>query len=218
MADVAQLTSRIDAEFADVQKKIETFQKQAQDEFAAREKRYQEQFLPALQRMPDLLRPRLQVLVDKFKDKVKFTPVVSEHLRQVTFQFDSKMARIALTFRVSHDAQVKNLVFDQTLEVLPILMQFEKHSSLTVPLDKIDEAKITNWFDDRIVAFIKTFLAIHQNQYYQKDSLVTDPVTGTEMPRFAAKCKLESGGKTYYFVSEESRREFQEKQGGKASR
>jgi len=218
MADVAQLTSRIDAEFADVQKKIETFQKQAQDEFAAREKRYQEQFLPAVKRLVDVVRPRLQVLVDKFQDKVRVTPLMTEHLRQVTFKIDSRMARIDLTFRVSHDAQVKNLVFDQTLEVLPILLQFDKHSSLTVPLDKIDEAKITQWVDDRIVAFIKTFLAIHQNQYYQKDSLVTDPVAGTEMPRYAAKCTLESGGKTYYFVSEETRREFQEKQGAKASK
>lgn len=216
MADVAQLASRIDAEFADVQQKIETFQKQAQDEFAAREKLYQEQFLPALQRLPDLLRPRLQVLVDRFKDKVHVQPVVAEGVRAVTFKFDSRMARIELTFRVSHDAQVKNLVFDQTLEVLPILMQFDKHASLTVPLDTIDEAKITQWFDDRIVAFIKTFLAIHQNQYYQKDSLVTDPVAGTEMPRYAAKCTLESGGKTYYFVSEATRREFQEKQATKA--
>jgi YHS domain-containing protein len=110
---------------------------------------------------------------------------------------------------------VKNLVFDQTLEVLPILLQFDKHASLTVPLDKIDDEQITKWVDDRIVAFIKTFLAVHQNQYYQKDSLVTDPVAGTEMPRYAAKCTLESGDKTYYFVSEETRREFQAKQATK---
>jgi YHS domain-containing protein len=218
MADIAQLTSRIDAEFADVQKKIDTFQQQAKEEYAAREKRYQELFVPALQRIPELLRPRMQVLVDKFKDKVKFTPVVTERLRQCTFQFDSRMARIALTFRVSHDAPVKNLVFDQTLEVLPILMQFDKHASLTVPLDNIDEGKITQWVDDRIVAFIKTFLAIHQNQYYQKDSLVTDPVAGVEMPRYAAKCTLESAGKTYYFVSEETRREFEQQKGAGAAK
>ena len=216
MADVAQLTSRIDAEFADVQKKIETFQKQAEQEYEAREKRYREQFLPALHRLNEVLRPRLHVLLDRFKDKVHLTPVVAEHTRQVTFKFDSRMARIELTFRVSHDAPVRNLVFDQTLEVLPILMQFDKHSSLTVPLDKIDEEQITKWLDDRIVAFIQTFLAIHQNQYYQKDSLVTDPVAGIEMPRYAAKCTLESGGRSYYFVSEETRREFQEKRATKA--
>jgi YHS domain-containing protein len=212
MADVANLTSRIDAEFADVQKKIDTFQKQAEQEYAAREKRYRDQFQPAVQRLIEVVRPRLQVLEDRFKDKVHVTPTIAEHMRQATFKFDSRVAQIALTFRVSHDAEVRNLVLDQTLEVLPILMQFDKHSSLTVPLDKIDEDKVTKWVDDRIVAFIKTFLAIHQNQYYQKDNLVTDPVAGVQMPRYAARCTLESGGKTHYFISEETRREFEAKQ------
>jgi YHS domain-containing protein len=107
---------------------------------------------------------------------------------------------------------VRNLIFDQTLEVLPIFMQFDKHASLSMPLDKIDENAAVKWVDDRIVAFVQTFLAIHQNRYYQKDSLVTDPVSGTEMPRYAARCTLESGGKTYYFVSEETKREYERQQ------
>jgi YHS domain-containing protein len=91
-------------------------------------------------------------------------------------------------------------------------MQFEKHSSLTVPLDQVDDATIVNWVDERIVAFVRTFLAIHENRYYQKGILVTDPISGTEMPTFAACCTLESGGKTYYFVSEDTKREFERQQ------
>lgn len=215
MADVNTLTSRIDAEFADVQQKIETFQKEAEQEYAARETRYREQFVPAVERLSAVWSPRLQVLSDKFQDKVQVKPVIAEHTRQAKFSFDSKMARIVLTFSVGHDADVRNLVFDQTLEVVPILMKFDKHSSLTVPLDDINEDRIAQWIDDRIVAFVQTFLAIHQNQYYQKDTLVTDPVSGTQMPRYAAKCTLESGGKTYYFVSETTRREFQDQQAAK---
>lgn len=208
MSDVANLTSRIDNEFAELQKRIDAFQKQAEQHYAAREQRYQDQFLPAAKRLADVLRPRLQVLADKFKDKVHVSPTVTEHLRQVTFTFDSRLARIELTFSLSHDIEVHNLVLDQTLDVLPILMQFDKHASLTVPLDAIDEAKISKWVDDRIVAFVQTFMAIHQNQYYQKGNLVTDPIAEIEMPKYAAKCTLESGGKTYYFVSEATRAEF----------
>jgi YHS domain-containing protein len=209
MSDTAALDSRIDAEIADAQSKIAAFQKAAEDEYLAREKRYRDQYLPAVHRLVEILLPRLDVLVKKFKDHVHVAPVVTEHQRQVTFKFDSRVARIELTFRVSHDVDVKQLVFDQELEVLPILMQFDKHAQLTVPLDSIDEAKICQWFDDRIVAFVQTYLAIHQNRYYQKDIMVTDPIAGVEMPRFAAKCSLESGGQTYYFVSEETRREFE---------
>ncbi|MFO1092411.1 MAG: hypothetical protein U0992_03730 [Planctomycetaceae bacterium] len=215
MSDTVALANRIDSEFQDVQKQIASFQKTAEQEYTAREQRYQQQYLPAVKRLVEVLKPRLQVLADKFKDKVHVAPTVTDHQHAVTFRFNVPVARIELTFRVSHDADVKNLVFDQDLDVLPILMQFEKHASLSLPLDKIDEAKVCQWFDDRIVEFVKTFLAIHQNRYYQKDIVVTDPVAGVEMPRFAAKCTLELGGQTYYFVSEETRREFEAKQSAK---
>lgn len=212
MPEVASLTSRIDAEFANFQQKVSTFQQEAEQAYHAREQRYREQFEPAVHRLVRLLKPRLEVLVDKFKDKVHVEPVMTEHVRQVTFKFDSRMARIELTFRLSHDTDVRNLILDQTLEVLPIFMQFEKHASLSMPLDKIDENAAVKWVDDRIVAFVQTFIAIHQNRYYQKDTLVTDPVSGTEMPRYAARCTLESDGKTYYFVSDETKREFEKQQ------
>lgn len=212
MPDISNLTSRIDAEFSDVQQKIAAFQQEAEQEYQQRERRYHEQFVPAAQRISDLLKPRLEVLVSKFKDRVHVEPVTTEHLRQATFKFDSRMARIELAFRLSHDTEVRSLILDQTLDVLPIFLQFEKHASLTQPLDQIDEDAIVKWVDDRIVAFVKTFFAIHENRYYQKDNTVTDPVSGTEMPRYAARCTLEAGGKTYYFVSEETKREFERQQ------
>lgn len=215
MSDTTSLASRIDSEFQDAQQKIAEFQKLAEQEYVAREQRFQQQYLPSVKRLVEVLKPRLQVLVEKFQDKVHVTPIVTDHQQQVTFRFNVPVARIDLRFRVSHDADVRNLVFDQDLEVLPILMQFDKHASFSVPLDNIDDAKVCQWLDDRIVAFVQTFLEIHQNRYYQKDLLVTDPIAGVEMPKFAAKCSLESGGKTYYFVSEETRREFESKSSSK---
>lgn len=215
MSDTSSLAGRIDAQFANAQHQIAEFQKSAEQEYLAREQRYQQQYLPAVARLVELIKPRLQVLADKFKDQVHVAPLVTAHQRQVTYRFDARIARIELSFRVSHDADVRSLVFDQELEVLPILMKFDKHSQLTVPLDNIDDARVLQWVDDRLVAFVQTFLEIHQNRYYQKDILVTDPVAGVEMPKFAAKCSLESGGKTYYFVSDETRREFESQQKSK---
>ncbi|MBL8850748.1 MAG: hypothetical protein JNG89_13795 [Planctomycetaceae bacterium] len=215
MNDTSSLASRIDAQVAGMQQQIAEFQKSAEQEYLAREKRYHEQYLPAVAQVVTLVKPRLQLLADRFKDKVHVTPLLTAHQRQLTYRFDARVARIELTFRVSHDADVRNLVFDQELDVLPILMQFDKHSRLTAPLDNLDLPKIAQWVDDRIVAFVQTYLEIHQNRYYQKDILVTDPVAGVELPQFAARCTLESGGKTYYFVSEETRREF-EARGAKA--
>src|SRR5690242_13664688 len=128
MADTSSLASRIDAQIADVQQKVAAFQQSAEKEYVAREQRYQQQYLPAVARLVDVIKPRLQLLADKFKDKVQVSPTVTAHQQQVTYRFNVPIARIELNFRVSHDADVRNVVFDQNLDVLPILMQFDKHS------------------------------------------------------------------------------------------
>ena len=68
------------------------------------------------------------------------------------------------------------------------------------------------WIDDRIVSFVRTYLALHENEHYLKDHMVEDPVAGVRFPKFAAAATLESGGKTFYFISDETRSEFQRRQ------
>lgn len=214
MSTVNGLIGRLDAEFNGFRKSAETFQVTAKQEYEARESRFQKLFVPASKRVSELARPRLEVLVDRFRNAVDVKPVVTQHERAVTLKFNSPLARIDLTFRLGHDAEVKNLVIEQHLEILPILMEFEPGANLVVPLDKIDENKITSWLDDRIVAFVHTVAALHQNQYYLKDHLVIDPIAGVQMPKYAAKAIVEADGKTYYFISDETKQEFVKQQTG----
>lgn len=218
MPDLTSLIGRLDTEFAGFQKKTEEFHAAAKEEYEAREARFRDKFLPSATQVVELVKPRLQVLVERFKDRVAVSPAVTEHVREVTLKFDSPLARIDLAFRLSHDAEVKNLVLDQTLEILPILMEFDDHARFVVPLDEIDEQQIADWFDDRIVNFVQTVAAMHQNQNYLKGHLVADPIAGVQMPRFAAKATLEADGKTYYFISDETKVEFekQRKSAGKS--
>lgn len=209
MAELKSLTERMDAEFSGFQNKAEQFQISAKSEYEAREARFRTLFVPASKQIVDVIRPRLQLLVDRFKDRVNVKPTVTEHTREVEMKFDSPLARIALTFSMSHDSEVKNLLLEESLKILPILMKFDDRSSLSMPLDKIDEGAIAKWLDDRIVTFIQTVASIYQNQYYLKDHMVSDPIAGVQMPKYAAKATLEVGGKTYYFISEETKREFE---------
>jgi YHS domain-containing protein len=208
MADLTSLLGRLDTELNTFQKSAEQFQVAAKGEYEAREKRFRSQFVPAAERVVSIIRPRLEVLVERFNDRISVVPVVTEHERDVTLRFNSPLARIDLLFRLGHDAEVKSLVLEQNLEILPILMKFDSHASLTVPLDKIDDDKIAHWIDDRIVSFVKTVAALHQNQYYLKDHLEMDPIAGVQMPKYAAKCTLDTDGKTYYFISDETRAQF----------
>jgi YHS domain-containing protein len=90
-------------------------------------------------------------------------------------------------------------------------MKFDSHAELEMPLDKVDQAAVGRWIDERIMSFVKTYISLHENQFYQRDQMVVDPVTGTQFPKTAAGAKLEQGGKTIYFVSEETKREYEKK-------
>ena len=89
-----------------------------------------------------------------------------------TFEFQSNLARIRLRLSASTDHDVRKLVLDYNLEILPILMKFESHQQAEWPLDAIDRQAIANWIDDRLVDFVKTYLSLHQNEYYLKDHMV----------------------------------------------
>jgi YHS domain-containing protein len=90
-------------------------------------------------------------------------------------------------------------------------MKFEKNQRLEMPLDKIDPEAVGRWIDDRILDAVRTYLQVHQNSYYLKGHLVTDPVANVEFPKYAAGATLDWKGKTYYFIGEETRDEFAKK-------
>jgi YHS domain-containing protein len=122
------------------------------------------------------------------------------------------LAQIVLKFSAATDSDVRNLVLNYNLEILPILMRFDAHSILEMPLDRVDADVVAQWTDDRIVDFVKTYVALHENQYYLKDYLVDDPIAGVRFPKYAAAATLDANGKTYYFISDETRAEFESRE------
>jgi YHS domain-containing protein len=91
-------------------------------------------------------------------------------------------------------------------------MKFDSHDEIAFPLDKIDEKKLGDWMDDRIISFVRTYLSLHENEYYLKDHMVEDPVANVRFPKYAAGATLEVQGKTYYFIDETTLKEFQKRQ------
>lgn len=128
MSDLQGLTNRIDAEIDGFKQTVVEFQDTAKSAYEAREARFNELFVPAANRVVELIRPRLQVLIERFKDSVDIKPVVTEHLREVEMKFNSPVAQIDLAFSLTHDMDVKNLILDRRLNILPIFMKFDEHS------------------------------------------------------------------------------------------
>ena len=211
MPDINDLSSRIDSEIDAAKQKVAKLQSQYVEQFQERRARL-ERFEKLLEGLRDVWRPRLEALAEKFGKRVQVRPVVKPERREASFEFESNLAQIRLRFAVRPDSDVRNVVFSYDLDILPILMKYESHSEFEQPLEAIDNGKLAAWIDDRIVGFVRTYLSLHENEYYLKDHMVEDPVAKVRFPKYAAGATLEHKGKTIYFLSEETRREFEQKQ------
>lgn len=209
MSDAATLAERIDAEFAAAEAKVKELRKQQVTQYQERQQRIAK-LEKVLDEYRDVWRTRLETLAERFADRIKVTPRVVPGARQATFEVASELARIVLRFSVSADEEVKNLVFRYDLDVVPIYMKFDSHREVQFPLDKVDADALGQWIDQCIMSFVRSYMAMQQNAYYLKDHLVEDPVAKVRLPKFAAGAKLDRNGKTLYFISEETRRQYED--------
>jgi YHS domain-containing protein len=215
MSNVDSLVSRIDAEFEAAKKRIEQFQQDKLAQYQERQDRMAS-FTKLCERLSELWKPRLDALAKRFDQKVNVTPLVTPSLRRAKFTFQSQLAKIELTLSAMADSDVRNLVLQYDLDILPILMSFKNTDQLQMPLDKVDEKAVAGWIDDRLLDFVKTYLALHENQHYLtylKEYQVTDPVANVQFPKYAAAATCQWNGKTYYFIGEETCAEFRHKNG-----
>jgi YHS domain-containing protein len=212
MSDTSSLVSRIDSEFSALDEKLQKLQRQQVQAYQDRRQRL-EKLEKVLDQLREVWKPRLEVLAKKFGDRVKVTPKLTPSTREAVFEFASKLAHVRLKFYATTDRDVTKVILSSDLEIVPVLMHFDAHSEIECPLDAVNPDAVGRWFDDRIVSFVKTYLSLHENDYYLKDEMVEDPVAGVRFPKFAAGATLDWKGQTYYFVGEETRREFEKKQG-----
>lgn len=214
MADGMSLVDRIEAEFSAAENRLKELQSKQVGEFQGRQQRL-EGFPQILERLREIWRPRLEALAKTFGERVNVQPRVEPGQRSATFDFKSELARIKLRFAVSPDADARKLIFTSDLEIIPILMKFDSHDEIEFPYDAVDEAALGKWFDDRIVSFVQTYLALNENQYYLKGHMVEDPIAKVQFPKYAAGATLEVDGETVYFIDEITLREFRQQQASK---
>jgi YHS domain-containing protein len=211
MPDIKSLESRVDAEFSALREKHQKAQAEQVQAYKDRQQRLQ-QLGKVFDQLRTIWGPRLEVLVKKFGDEVQVTPRFVPSTREAKFEFQSKMARINLRLSASTDRDVTKVILSYDLEILPVLLRYDGHSEIEFPLGAVDPEAVARWVDDRIVSFVETYLSLYDNEYYLKDEMVEDPVAHVRFPKFAAGATLQRNGNTYYFVGEETRREFEKQQ------
>jgi YHS domain-containing protein len=207
MSDIGNLASRIDAEFSAVEEKVKKFQVEQVEAHKERQQRL-DQLGKLFDQLGDIWRPRLDLLVKKFEGRVQVTPRIVPSTREATFDFQSHLAHVRLKLSAFTDRDIQKLILSYDLEIVPVLMRFKQHDEVEFPIDKVDKQAIAKWIDDRIVDFVQTCFAMGENEIYLKDYMVEDPIAHVRFPRHAAAANLELQGQKFYFIGEETRREF----------
>jgi YHS domain-containing protein len=217
MTDINTLINRIDQAIAaevERQKSDWARQVEANRERGLRLQHYETE----AQHIIELVRPRLDALIERFKGVVKAEPMVRQHTRAVNLTFAAIVARAILRFEVFPDRDVTHVRLECTQEIIPAVVRYDKQSVLEFPLGEVRDDAVVQWFDDRIVAFVKAYVALVRQdaalQEQLKDLFVEDSVARIRFPKYLAASTLERDGRTYYFVDEETRREFEKQPAG----
>jgi len=211
----SDLSGRLDAVVKEAHGRVKAFQSEAEDAHRGARERFQE-FLPIADRITAMAREKLERLRERlaFEVRPSHTQTDRFYARSVTLEVKSELAgMIKLGFRLGHDRDVTRVMLDYQLEIVPVFFRFIPHEHLDMPLEAYDEAAVSRWLDDRIVDFANAYLEMNLTKQYQESMLVSDTVAGITFPKNFAASTLEHGGTTYYFVSGESRQEFEKQHG-----
>jgi hypothetical protein len=212
MPDISSLTGRIDAEFSAVEEKVKHFQVDQVEKHKQRQTRL-EQLGQVFDQLRDIWKPRLELLVKKFGDRIQTTPRIVPSTREVTFDFQSRLARVSLKFSAFTDRDIQKVILSYDLSIIPALIRFNPHAEVDFPLDAVDKQAAAKWIDDRIVEFVRTYFSLGENDIYLKDYMVEDPVAHVRFPKFAAATTLDWQGQKLYFIGAETRQEFAKQNG-----
>jgi YHS domain-containing protein len=212
MADLDTLINRIDQELTAEVKHETAAWKERMQAIRDREQRI-ERYEPVAKHLIDLLEPRLDAFIERFKSVVKAEPSVRGLTRSMNLTFAATVAKVILTFDVLPDWDVSHVRLECNVEIVPVLVPYDKQSVLEFPLDAVSDDAVVSWFDDRIVAFVQAYVNLVRQDTelidHLEDTFAEDPVAKIHFPKYLASSTLERDGRTYYFVDEDTRREFE---------
>ena len=165
MSDASELQQRLDAELSGASSRAKQTRQEAVQADQERQARLKK-FEALLQRLRPVWGPKLELLRDRFGKLATVEPDLKPYSRGVTFSFTSPDYRVDLKLTASPDRDVRHLVLDYDLLIIPMTMKYDRYARLEVPIDGADEAAISRWLDDQLVAFVKTYVALQGDRFF----------------------------------------------------
>jgi YHS domain-containing protein len=212
MTSVEQFSTRIEQELSAAKKRQTQMNAEAGKSYSEQQKRY-ELFKQIRQKfVSEFAKPRLEKLATLFP-RMQGTPESRPEGDTVSLKFPKTAecpATVTLKLSLAHDSDIRNVVLTYDLEILPVFLKFDSHAQFGIPVEQPDYDAASAWLDDLLVKFVHIYLSIQFMDQYQQDNLVTDPVSRTRFPEAFAAGSLQQGGKTYFFMCDQTRQDFQQ--------
>ena len=212
MSDVNDLVARIEGAFSAVKDKAKQQQQQELQHYQERQKLFQE-YEKAQARVVQIARPRLEALAKRAGERVSVTPSVSESRRSAKFEFKSPKAHITLAFAVAPDRDLKNVVVESDLKIVPVLWQLRlpRRVHFTDRGDRRGRADPVARRPDRRVR--GTLRADPPGRDLREGRVRGGPRRQGEVPEVRGRRQPRTGRADFYFIDETTKREFAKQKG-----
>jgi YHS domain-containing protein len=206
----------------DLQRKIEerlslseerrTLQRNHQHrQMAEAEARHQRYTTLADRLMQEMIRPRMEKLKTAFDNARMSETRCSRHNCCCQFEHTERFpATASLEIGVTRDGEIKTVILQSQMEIIPVFFPLEGRDQLASPLDNFDEERVATWVETNILRFLDAYLRLETSDAYQEENIVTDPVCGMRVNKAFAPAHMTHGGQTYYFCVPECQARFAE--------
>jgi YHS domain-containing protein len=204
------LESRIDRELTEAETRIDAIRDQAGRDFREQQRR-REEFRKVAGRILERGGYPLQKLADRFEN-AELTRTDDHGGRHVLVRFKHTPrfpATAELRVDIAHDEEIRKVLVFCDVKILPVFLDFDRGGSISFDLSAVDDEKLLGWLEDRIVAFVRDYLRIPFVEEYQRENLVTDPVSAQRFSKLFAAGEAVHRGHTYHFLSPETKAAFE---------
>jgi YHS domain-containing protein len=182
-----------------------------QRQMSEAEARHQRFTAQADRLMQEVIRPRMEKLKVLFDNARMSEARSSRHTSCCQFEHTVRFPVSAfLQIGVTRDGEIKAVVLQSELEILPLFFPVEGKDELVMLLDEVDQDKAAAWVESKILHFVDTYLRVETADHHQQENIVTDPVCGMKVSKAFAPAQMAYQGQTYYFCIPECRARFAE--------
>jgi len=152
-----------------------------------------------------IIRPRVEKLASYFSNAKLADDESSEHCVCRFGYCDRFPATTKIELAVEHDQRIENVIVSYELDIMPVFMKYDAYDRLTFVLPLISDAsedeRVAQWVDDRLLAFIDTYLQMDRGEEDFEDDVAADPVCGMRIRRSESEAHMDYLGHPYYFCS-----------------